>query len=278
MGSQGAPEMTTLLILAAFIGASGYDDAFAKANAAYTADKYVEAIQGYEDMLKSGIGDAAVFYNLGNAYYKTGRLGAAIANYERALALNPNLEPARENLVRCVNSTERKMVRPAPPEWKQSLLFWHYGLASATTRSVALATWLVFWLILAVRAWRPVRYLRRTAVSVLVLAVVFGASAWAKGHPEPLAVTDSERAPVYYAPGVEDKPYFELYEGDRVTVDSQQDDWARVTTFDGKRGWAKRDNFVFTGPPYEAAPERVGLGAKPIQAAPMPTAPAGAKP
>lgn len=270
--------MTTFLILAAFIGASGYDDSFAKANAAYTAGNYAEAIHGYEDIIKAGIADASVFYNLGNAYYRNGRLGAAIVNYERALALTPNLESARENLVRCVNSTERKMVRPAPPEWKQSLLFWHYGLGSAHTRLIALAAWIVFWIVLAARVWRPVRYLRRAAAVALLFALIFGASAWAKTHPEALAVTDIERAPVYYAPGVEDKPYFELYEGDRVTVDRMQNDWVRATTFDGKRGWAKRDHFVFAGPPYEAAPERVNLGVKPAQQPDSLPAPAGVKP
>lgn len=30
-----------------------------------------------------------LFYNLGNAYYRQGKLGLAILNYERALRLDP---------------------------------------------------------------------------------------------------------------------------------------------------------------------------------------------
>ncbi len=47
---------------------------------------------------RAGQWNPALFYNLGNAYFRTGDLGRAILNYERALALDPSQPEARANL------------------------------------------------------------------------------------------------------------------------------------------------------------------------------------
>jgi len=46
----------------------------------------------------TGVADPRVLYNLANAYFKLGRLGPAILNYERALRLDPSDQDARDNL------------------------------------------------------------------------------------------------------------------------------------------------------------------------------------
>ena len=71
---------------------------FAKANADYVAGHFPAAITGYESLVKSHKWNPALFYDLGNACFRTGDLGRAILNYERALALDPNLPEAKANL------------------------------------------------------------------------------------------------------------------------------------------------------------------------------------
>ena len=60
---------------------------FAKANQEYAQGHFKEAISGYEALVRAGQWSANVFYDLGNAYFRTGDFGRAILNYERALAL-----------------------------------------------------------------------------------------------------------------------------------------------------------------------------------------------
>ncbi len=66
-----------LIILAAlfvFIGNSQESfelAAFGKANQAYTNENYDLAIAGYEQILKTGKHSAEVYFNLGNAYYRS---------------------------------------------------------------------------------------------------------------------------------------------------------------------------------------------------------------
>jgi hypothetical protein len=247
--------MSASICIVFLLGAGAYDDLFTTAATAYNTGDYVSAVRMYEQLITESVVRPEVFYNLGNAYYRSGRIGPAIANYERALQLNPRMENARENLEKAVRDTQRRLARPLPPEWEQSLLFWHYRLSYQTTYMAAMVVWFALWILLGIRLWRPGRYTRSLAIAVAVLAVGFGASAWAKAHPVMLAVADAERVPVHYGTNENETVRFELYAGDRVTVDKRMDGWARVTTVDGERGWAQDRDLVFVGPPYERPDE-----------------------
>ena len=242
-----------ILLLA--VGGNGFSDTFQRGNAAYEANEFAAAIRCYEQLSGEGVAHPAVFYNLGNAYYRAGRLAPAIANYERALALDPGLANAEHNLNQCLNATKRRLGRPLPPDWEQSLLFWHYGLGPRETKRLALATWLAFWLVVALAQWRRVRYLRRTAVVLGVVAVALGVSAWVKAHPDQLVVAAAPTLPVYFGTDASGTVHFELYEGDRAVVDRRENGWARLTTATGEQGWSREAGLVFVGPPYESPPE-----------------------
>jgi tetratricopeptide (TPR) repeat protein len=74
------------------------DATFARANADYAAGHFPAAITGYESVVKSRQWNSSLFYDLGNAFFRTGDFGRAILNYERALALDPAQSEARANL------------------------------------------------------------------------------------------------------------------------------------------------------------------------------------
>lgn len=69
-----------------------------EADSAYTRDDFSLAATLYSQAIDSLGSSAALYYNLGNAYYRLGRPGLAIVNYERALRLDPSNRNARENL------------------------------------------------------------------------------------------------------------------------------------------------------------------------------------
>jgi len=74
------------------------DSDFAKANQDYAQGNFNEAISGYRTLVGSGQWSANLFYDLGNAYFRTGDFGRAILNYERALALERHHPEATANL------------------------------------------------------------------------------------------------------------------------------------------------------------------------------------
>src|SRR5207237_7966352 len=64
------------------------DAQFAKANQEYADRNFKEAIDGYDQLVRSGQWSANLFYNLGNAYFCAQDFGHAIWNSVRAHALD----------------------------------------------------------------------------------------------------------------------------------------------------------------------------------------------
>jgi tetratricopeptide (TPR) repeat protein len=94
----GAALCLTTPAFGAPAAAADAEKIFTKANADYAAGKFPAAIEAYESLVQSRNWNPMLFYDLGNAYFRSGDLGRAILNYERALALDPNQPEARANL------------------------------------------------------------------------------------------------------------------------------------------------------------------------------------
>lgn len=84
------------LVLAAALVATPRD-AYNQGNRLYAAKDYAGAAAAYREALTGGH-DARVHYNLGNALFKSGKIGEAILNYRRATALAPRDRDVADNL------------------------------------------------------------------------------------------------------------------------------------------------------------------------------------
>jgi len=73
-------------------------EAMRAGNKSYEAGRFDEAVDIYEAIVEAGIADKALYYNLGNAYFKQGNLGRTILNYRRACRLNPRDSDVTGNL------------------------------------------------------------------------------------------------------------------------------------------------------------------------------------
>ena len=89
-----------LLLTAPFAAFSqdgnGYDKELG--DAAYAESNFNDAITIYEAVIAEQGGSLPLYYNLGNAYYRTNQPGKAILNYERALKIDANDEDTKANL------------------------------------------------------------------------------------------------------------------------------------------------------------------------------------
>ena len=75
-----------------------------KGNALFAQGRFDAAVAQYERSLALRPDRAEAHNNLGNALFKTGRAGEAIGQYEHALRLDPDLAEARENLERVLEA------------------------------------------------------------------------------------------------------------------------------------------------------------------------------
>lgn len=82
--------LTGLTLDARPAAAVSVEAGFAAANQAYLSGDWKGAIVGYQAILDLGSQAPAVHYNLGNALFQAGKLGAAVAHYKQALMLTPD--------------------------------------------------------------------------------------------------------------------------------------------------------------------------------------------
>ncbi|GMR24371.1 MAG: SH3 domain-containing protein [Acidobacteriota bacterium] len=229
-------------------------EAFARAEALYQEQRYDEAAGVYESMRDAGIEDAALYYNLGNAYFKAGRLGLSVLSYERALVLVPGDEDVRMNL-----SYANELVADAVDEAPLPLAIrWvvdlyrglRPGLLAVFLSAAFLLGGVALTLLLldawdAWDAWRQPPW-RSFTVFVLgvcaVLALASGGALAAKVRAQSNrvdAIVLTENAYVRSGPGVANPRLAEIHEGLKVRVISEREGWYQVTLANGLTGWLR---------------------------------------
>ncbi len=79
-------------------GVSGAQELFEHGCDLYESGQFDEAAQAFESLIKMGLKNSTLYYNLGNSYFKQGNLGKAVVNYRRALLLSPRDRDVKANL------------------------------------------------------------------------------------------------------------------------------------------------------------------------------------
>lgn len=91
-----------------------------------TADSkegYLAAARELETILESGMQSGAVYYNLGNAYYRAGEYGRAILNYRKAMPYRPRDAYLKANLDQALSVAPGRLEATAA-NWTTHLFFW----------------------------------------------------------------------------------------------------------------------------------------------------------
>jgi tetratricopeptide (TPR) repeat protein len=226
--SQGAPE----------IDPGSATQAFHEANALYADEQYDAAADLYEAILDGGFENADVYYNLGNAHYKSGRLGPAVLAYERALKIDPSHEDAAANLAFMgeILADRRAPVGGALSELLSRLSTWFS--AGRLTALTSLFYFILFGaLVLVVIFGARLPWARSLAVAMAVVVVVSGGLLVfraAQARSSVGAVVLAEEVGVRTGPGVDFILEFRLHEGTEVRLrESRATDegleWARIS-------------------------------------------------
>lgn len=229
-GSAGAatPETTTPKTI------------FYEGNSAYRAGDFAGAIAAYEHVAGGGHGSSALYFNLGNAYFKKGERGRAILNYERARELSPRDPDVLANLAYAESVAGLEPC--ALPVWEQMV----FPLARRVTRAgllwAALGAYTASVLVLALRRLLPARpvWLAWCAGALGALALWVGATAAYREATERGAaavVVAGGETPVRFEPAATGTVHFSAHEGTLLRIAGERDGWVQVTRCDGRRGW-----------------------------------------
>ena len=99
----------------------------AAVNHEHAIECWRKAVSRYEKVIKEGkIVNGALYYNLGNAYFRLGDMGNAIANYRRAERLIPRDANVQKNLAYARRNCQDNIQEPESKKVLKTLFFWHY--------------------------------------------------------------------------------------------------------------------------------------------------------
>ncbi len=89
---------------------------FYQANASYEQKDYAKALENYNRILGMGLESGALYYNIGNSFFKMGKMGYAILFYEKARRFIPQDSDLRANL-----TYARSLIADSEPmnSWKR---------------------------------------------------------------------------------------------------------------------------------------------------------------
>ena len=244
MKKRRSAAKATVLLLLLFLPLSGHAVTKAEADSAYIRGQYQQAIKDYEMLLKQGA-SADLYYNLGNAYYRSENITRAVLNYERALLLSPGDRDVRFNLQIARAKTIDKIV----PESEMFFFTWYRSLVNlmsvdawAWTALIALALLIVLLLVylFSDRIW-----LRKIGFfGGFVLLILFALSnlfAWQQKQDllfRKGAIVISPSVTVKSTPAKNGTDLFILHEGTKVSItDGTMKGWMGIRIADGKEGW-----------------------------------------
>jgi tetratricopeptide (TPR) repeat protein len=111
-------------------------------DAARTPRDYHDSAVLLESLLADGFRNGAVYYNLGNAYYRAGEYGRAIAAYRKAQPYRPRDPYLAANLRQALAVAPGRLAEP-PPAWWRHVLFWNGALSFPEKAYGAFAAFLV---------------------------------------------------------------------------------------------------------------------------------------
>jgi tetratricopeptide (TPR) repeat protein len=226
------------------IRAGETEGAFDRANRLYEQGQYSEAAAAYQALLGHGQVSAPLYYNLGNAWFKSGHLGRAVVAYRLAEQLDPRDPDIRANL-----QFARRRVYGAPG---LTTAMWRRWLGRLTLNEWTLLASSLVWLWLLLLSALQIRPglrkpLRpyRTALGVLMALGLAGAAlAYHQQTGFRTAVVVVPEAAVHYGPLDESQSFYTVRDGAELAVLDAQGDWLRVADPSRRTGWLKQSQVV----------------------------------
>ncbi|MCB0164038.1 MAG: tetratricopeptide repeat protein [Anaerolineae bacterium] len=254
----GAALIIGLLVMVSAVSAQAVSptEAMTAGNQSYEAGDYTQAVEIYETMVDAGIEDSALYYNLGNAYFKLGHLGQAILNYRRAYRLDPRDVDNNVNLALARSQALDKLEEANDGAMTNFVKVAEDWLTVDEASILALVLWLLLCglaiVAILLPRFRPISLWTMAIVGLfLIIGVISIANRLYNNYAYPPAVIVAEQVSVMSGPGSADQYVveFDLHAGAEVTQLESHDDYRRVSLPGHDfQGWVSADSLELVNP------------------------------
>ncbi|MCF6242569.1 MAG: tetratricopeptide repeat protein [Bacteroidales bacterium] len=220
-------------------------------NKAYIENEFEKAILAYETVIQNGYSAAELYYNLGNAYYRTKNYKAAILNYERALRLAPDDENIKTNLEFAKNHIQDR-IEEIP---KLFIVKWFDNFinlfSSQTWSIISISSFILALLLAMLFLFSKSVSIRKTAFFFGIILMIGSAISFYNAYKQNYKINGIKEAIVFSptvtvksAPKTNGTDLFIIHEGLKVKIIGSTHGWKEIKLSDGKIGWLPDDSIV----------------------------------
>jgi tetratricopeptide (TPR) repeat protein len=212
---------------------------FGRGNAAYEAGNYLQAVALY-DSAAAGMTSPELLYNRGNAHFKLGEIGRAIADYNRAYVLKPHDKDIIHNLAFARQFRPDKSLTIENPLTRMLT----DALRLLDAASARVLAGLFFFLALAALALLFVRGQRlfgwiAIGLGVLFLYCFISSASWGEVTSPAHAVVVQPELTLRSGPGAEYKEIAVVHDGLEVMLREQRPGYVLIQIPGGDGGWVE---------------------------------------
>lgn len=238
-----------LFLLFSLIAAAQSDSNFEKATTAYNEGAFEKAIDLYTAILEDGQHSAALYYNLGNSYYKLNDIPNSIYFYEKALLLDPkdpeilnNLGYAQQMTLDAIDTMPETGLSKFYKGIIHTLTFdqWAYMAIGFICLFVLLYILFYYFEYSTRKRWSFIGSM--TSLLVAVLSVAFAFMTYNDFKANKPAIIFADEIEIQAEPNPASDAVFVLHAGTKVSVLEELNDWKKIRIADGKTGWIPSNN------------------------------------
>lgn len=242
-----------LMLYAVQVLATDSNQQMQQALSLYNNAQYAQAAVMYEAILKTEQQSAALYYNLGNCYYRLKQTAPAVLNYERALLLSPNNTNIQHNLAL---ANERVTQKTDVLPQLTIMQIWLRCCNLLNTNTWATIALLFMWIWAAFILQKKALLNKQLATQkrfIAISSVLLLISLWSVGaaytlyhqqYVQQFAIVNKPEIIVRELPTETSPSVVELSAGAKINVLDSHADWWQIQIGSGQKGWIEGKNLV----------------------------------
>lgn len=213
-------------------------DLYNQANQAYEHEDYYKAIELYEQAA-STTKNGKLYYNLGNAYFKSGQIGKALLNYNRARFLAPRDRDINTNIQFLRNYRIDKNLNIESPIIKIiSSIFHLLSFREAMFLAAILFFITIILIILSIIFYQRIFSYIAIATGIIFIYLFISWQVWQGEKSSARAVVVDQEVILRSGPGQEYKDILIGHDGLEVRIIESRGEYSLVQ-FPGGGGWVE---------------------------------------
>ena len=219
---------------------------FEEANEAYANNDFETAVSKYEKILENGETSVAVYYNLGNAYYKLNNVAPSIYYFEKALQLDPTDEDVQNNIEFARSMTIDDIPVSEETGFQKTINSFISTFSYNTWAFIAIALSVIFVVLFLLYYFSRTSLQKRIFFGLAMFVFVLGGMSvfFAFQQQEiqfnnQFAIIFADEAPVRNEPSQRGDAAFSLHAGTKTKVLEDYQGWVKIELSNGTQGWVE---------------------------------------